>query len=271
MQMIMANGIRGDHPFTNEPINFDKVPDECPVCHRAISAQIEHPAFCKEGSWLEIFYRCPHLACSRGFVALYTVPSSPAPTHIDKQGSAYAASGVDIQSGSPLLIMIATAARGAQQWTGFYRLTSCAPNSFVPTSFSDEILKISSRFGRIYGQAEEADSYGLQEVSGPGFRKALEFLIKDYAIALNPSKDESIRKGHLGAVISTYLGKTKVEVVAKRAAWIGNDETHYERKWENKDLSDLKSLIDLTVHHIEAERLTSALLVEMPTSETPKR
>ena len=32
-----------------------------------------------------------------------------------KQGSAYAAAGVDIASGSPLLTMIATAARGAQQ------------------------------------------------------------------------------------------------------------------------------------------------------------
>ena len=34
---------------------------------------------------------------------------------IGKQGSAYAASGVDIASGSPLLVMAATAARGAQE------------------------------------------------------------------------------------------------------------------------------------------------------------
>jgi hypothetical protein len=34
---------------------------------------------------------------------------------IGQQASAYAASGVDIQSGSPLLIMAATAARGAQE------------------------------------------------------------------------------------------------------------------------------------------------------------
>jgi len=34
---------------------------------------------------------------------------------VGKQASAYAASGVDIRSGSPLLIMAATAARGAQQ------------------------------------------------------------------------------------------------------------------------------------------------------------
>jgi len=34
-------------------------------------------------------------------------------SRVGKQASAYAASGVDIQSGSPLLIMAATAARGA--------------------------------------------------------------------------------------------------------------------------------------------------------------
>ena len=34
---------------------------------------------------------------------------------VGKQGGAYAASGVDVTSGSPLLIMAATAARGAQE------------------------------------------------------------------------------------------------------------------------------------------------------------
>lgn len=36
-------------------------------------------------------------------------------SRVGAQGSAYASSGVDIQSGSPLLIMAATAARGAGQ------------------------------------------------------------------------------------------------------------------------------------------------------------
>lgn len=38
--------------------------------------------------------------------------------------------------------------------------------------------------------------------------------------------------------------------MAERATWLGNDETHYVRKWENKDLKDLKNLIDLTVYFI---------------------
>ncbi|MBP2259149.1 hypothetical protein [Virgibacillus alimentarius] len=38
--------------------------------------------------------------------------------------------------------------------------------------------------------------------------------------------------------------------MAERATWLGNDETHYVRQWENKDLQDLKNLIDLTVYFI---------------------
>ncbi|MGF6947536.1 hypothetical protein QF028_000029 [Neobacillus sp. B4I6] len=38
--------------------------------------------------------------------------------------------------------------------------------------------------------------------------------------------------------------------MAERAVWLGNDETHYVRKWDDKDLKDLKNLIDLTVYFI---------------------
>jgi hypothetical protein len=50
----------------------------------------------------------------------------------------------------------------------------------------------------------------------------------------------------------------------KRAAWLGNDETHYVRKWEDKDLNDQKSLIEVTVHWIEMEAITNKILSEMP-------
>ena len=56
----------------------------------------------------------------------------------------------------------------------------------------------------------------------------------------------------------------KVKQVAARAVWLGNDETHYLRKWEGKDLQDLKKLIALTVHWIEMEELTEAVMKDMP-------
>lgn len=65
-------------------------------------------------------------------------------------------------------------------------------------------------------------------------------------------------------VINKHIGDTNIKNVAKRAVWLGNDETHYIRVWEDKDLSFLKQLIDLTIHWIEAEELTKTMMEEMP-------
>lgn len=119
---------------------------------------------------------------------------------------------------------------------------------------------------KIFAQAQTAEDQGLDEIAGPGFRKALEFLIKDYAISLAPNDDAAaeIRKILLGAVISKYLGGDKLPIVSKRAAWLGNDETHYERRWVGKDLADLKKLIAAVEHFIAMEILVAALPTEMP-------
>jgi len=68
----------------------------------------------------------------------------------------------------------------------------------------------------------------------------------------------------LAKVIGDYVSDNNIKSVAKRAVWLGNDETHYIRKWEGKDLNDLKKLIDLTVHWIEMEVLTASFEEEMP-------
>jgi len=104
----------------------------------------------------------------------------------------------------------------------------------------------------------------LDQITGVGYRKALEFLIKDYAIKNNPSEEKSIKKTPLMQVINKHIGDTNIKNVAKRAVWLGNDETHYIRVWEDKDLSFLKQLIDLTIHWIEAEELTKTMMEEMP-------
>jgi hypothetical protein len=117
---------------------------------------------------------------------------------------------------------------------------------------------------RVYAQSTSAEAHGLAEIAGPGFRKALEFLIKDYAIQLNPGHDDEIKRGQLAAVISKFLPGDKLTIVSSRAAWLGNDETHYERRWVDKDLQDLKKLISATVHFIAMERLAADLPTEMP-------
>jgi hypothetical protein len=101
-------------------------------------------------------------------------------------------------------------------------------------------------------------------ICGPGYRKALEFLIKDYVIGSIPDKAAEVKRLLLGRCIQEYVGDGKVKLVAARAVWLGNDETHYERKWEDKDLNDLKTLIGLTVHWIEMDELTKKALKDMP-------
>ena len=66
------------------------------------------------------------------------------------------------------------------------------------------------------------------------------------------------------ACINDYVNDTRIKSVAKRAVWLGNDETHYIRKWEGKNLEDMKKLIDLTVHWIEMEKLTESFEDDMP-------
>ena len=97
-----------------------------------------------------------------------------------------------------------------------------------------------------------------------GYRKALEFLLKDYLIGVHPAKSEEIKKSFLGTCIRDYVANSNIKAVSKRAVWLGNDETHYVRIWEGKDLEDLKTLVDLTVRWIEMEQMTASVIEEMP-------
>jgi len=142
--------------------------------------------------------------------------------------------------------------------------------SLVAKEFSETISTISTAFVAIYNQAYSAEQQNLTEICGVGYRKALEFLIKDYLIKITPADTEKIEKKLLGPCINDLVDDKRIKSVAKRAVWLGNDETHYVRKWEGKNLDDLKKLIELTVHWIEMEALTQSFEADMPDqSESP--
>ena len=132
------------------------------------------------------------------------------------------------------------------------------------TSFSEEIREISPSFVKIYNESFFAEQYNLTAICGVGYRKALEYLIKDYLITKRPDKKENIKKKFLGNCIKEDVSDSKIKTVSERAVWLGNDETHYTKLWEDKDVSDLKKLIAITLHWIEAEVLTEALEQKMP-------
>ena len=133
-----------------------------------------------------------------------------------------------------------------------------------PEIFSDIIISVSTPFIEIYNQAFTAQQLNLSEIAGVGYRKALEFLIKDYLIQIKPDNKDSIEKSLLMSCISQFVDNDKIKSVAQRAVWLGNDETHYIKKWTTKTIEDLKILIKLTVRWIEMEKLTLHYEDEMP-------
>ena len=131
--------------------------------------------------------------------------------------------------------------------------------------YSDIIRDISADFIRIYNEAYSAEQMGLEDICGVGYRKALEFLIKDYVSRnLDEEGTAKVRSMALAKCIERYVDNENVKKVAERAVWIGNDEAHYARKWEEKDVQDLKGLIRSTVWWIEQSVQTETLLKDMP-------
>ena len=118
--------------------------------------------------------------------------------------------------------------------------------------FSDNIQALSPRFVEIYHQAEKAEDNGCNEVCGMGYRKSLEFLIKDFLISLNPDEASNIASQNLGNVINK-IDNEKIRILAQRSAWLGNDECHYVRKHENYSVAELKTFIDAIVSYLEME------------------
>lgn len=132
--------------------------------------------------------------------------------------------------------------------------------------FEPEVQKLSPSFVDIYNQAEIAEASGLTEICGIGYRKSLEFLIKDYLISLadNDEEIEAIKHMQLGNCIANKVANAKLKAVAQRATWIGNDFTHYTRKFNEYEISDLKRFIAATLHWIQMEIVTDEALAIAP-------
>lgn len=124
----------------------------------------------------------------------------------------------------------------------------------VKVELPENIEQVSATFVEIYTQATTAEAEKLFQIAGVGYRKSLEFLIKDYAIRNHPDEEEDIKKMMLGSVISGYLSDfPKLKNLAKAATWIGNDETHYVRRHTDKDIQSMKAFIKSAAQFIAAD------------------
>lgn len=213
-------------------IRLGDTPDVCPRCHRSVHPKLITVADLQERSTTQAVFRCTHQKCQEFFIATYRY------MNMSEAGRA------------------------------LYGLVFTAPINAKAASFPPTIEGVSSTFVEIFNQAVEAEANNLDQLVGIGLRKALEFLVKDYAVSENPGKVDEIRNAQLGNCITQYVADTNVKECAKRAAWLGNDETHYIRKWDSKDVSDLKLLVTLTVNWIDNSLLTKKYIAEMGTGKS---
>lgn len=203
--------------------------DYCPICHKGIEPIIlNNYLIGLDLDILQRIYRCPRNQCGRIFLANYY--RSP---------------------------------------DGFYGLNNLEPRQHKELSLPDLLKKNFPDFCEIYEQAIIADEMDLKEITGMGLRKSLEFLIKDFVIRnlknndADQKKINEVKKSFLGTCIEKYINDSTIKRRAKRAVWLGNDETHFFKKWPEKDLTDLKNLIEITISSIEAQLLDEKYQKEM--------
>ncbi|MDP3983283.1 MAG: DUF4145 domain-containing protein [bacterium] len=208
---------------------IDKHPDNCPVCNTGI--QVEFITACGKaekydrGYYVQVIFRCPRNDCQAIFIAYYTSPS----------------------------------------WYGnhnnFDRERIYLRNTFIRSyfeeeKFDEEIVNLSSRFVGIFTQSSIAENMGLTDICGMGYRKALEFLVKDYLSKIIPEKKKEISASTLGNLIYNKIDDDKIRKMAKLAKDIGNNETHYEDSLNQLTLEDMKKLIKLVIYWISSSLLT---------------
>lgn len=107
-----------------------------------------------------------------------------------------------------------------------------------------EITKISSNFYETFKQANIAEHMGLDKICGMGYRRAAEYLVKDFLLYIgNTDKTkEQIYKMSFASAISA-LPSQELKDIAKASSWLGNDETHTFRIWLDMSTEDLKAYI----------------------------
>lgn len=134
-----------------------------------------------------------------------------------------------------------------------YIFEASAPLQSARQEFSSAINALSPDFVSIYNDSYFAESLGMTSICGMGYRKSMEFLIKDYIIYKNLSAKADVSKTPLMQCIKKYINDDRLCSLATASTWLGNDETHYVKRHTNYSLVDLRKFINAFVTFIDAD------------------
>lgn len=214
-------------PHGQRTCNYEEV-STCPLCHVSIVPTAIFGCYTPQndphhGPIVHILFLCPH--CQKVFLAKYT----------------------SVDDGRYLCA---------------YFQPTLSPKNSQNFTFPSSIQDMSPMFVATFNQSVAAESQDLTEIAGCGYRKSVEYLVKDYLCRKFPDQSETIQSEFLGKAIQR-IDDPRVKTLAERATWIGNDETHYIKKHEALDIGDMKRFISAMLSYIEAELIfEEALSIE---------
>lgn len=200
-------------------------PNVCPHCHVTIRPKYLSHLFSRDTDEIECCitsWQCTNSSCLKVFIVLYKLGESEF------------------------------------EFSRFFNGLPKGPNWPKPIlelksgDVENQNIPIQSKFIKTYLQSLVAENSGLDELAGMGYRKSIEYLVKDWAIQSNPEEIEIIKNKWLGQIITDYFTGDLKDIL-ERATWLGNDQSHYNKLFEEYNLEDLKELIGLIMVELDRQ------------------
>lgn len=128
------------------------------------------------------------------------------------------------------------------------------PNFTNDINIPEKVQQEYPDFLRILIQSQKAEDSDLNELAGMGYRKALEFFVKEYVTKnlYNGTEKDSILSEPLGETIKR-LENPLLQSISKASSWLGNDQTHMVQKHPEYGVDDIKKYIKVMTNLVEAE------------------
>lgn len=127
--------------------------------------------------------------------------------------------------------------------------------SIYPSIGGEEISKtienFSPKFVNIYKQAVTAEQLNHIELAATGYRMALEILSKEFAIFMNPEKEDQIKSATLNNCLQEYYSDVSLSVAGHVVRILGNDYVHYIQKHPDVGFDEIKYFMNIFLLNIE--------------------